>query len=95
MSNISGDEASLSAEEELHYQENHLHGSSSRPSNKNGTSDNQNPIQSTKKKRNLPGTPGKFKFTPPYIHHTYIVTYTHTQLIFSCMYIDIIMFMFY
>ncbi|KAK4273186.1 hypothetical protein QN277_021634 [Acacia crassicarpa] len=65
MSNISGDELSLSSGEELQYQENqqqqqhnHLHGSTSTPSNKNASSDHhQNRLQSTKKKRNLPGTP--------------------------------------
>ncbi|XP_028804195.1 protein indeterminate-domain 12-like [Neltuma alba] len=70
MSNISGDEAGLSPGEHVQYEEsqnqqqqdNHLHGSSSRPyyHNHNASNDYQHHPQSAKKKRNLPGTPGKF-----------------------------------
>lgn len=68
MSNISGDEGSFSSGnngEEVHqesqhqHQQSQLHDSSSGPSGacNSNASTNQ---QQTKKKRNLPGTPGKY-----------------------------------
>ena len=74
MSNVSGDEGSFSSgntgeevhqENEQQQQQNHLHGSNSGPSdacNSNGST-NQQQQQPTKKKRNLPGTPGKHSNT--------------------------------
>lgn len=74
MSNISGDEGSFSSGntgEEVHQEneqqqlQNHLHGSSTGPSDACNSNDstNQQQQQPTKKKRNLPGTPGKYSTT--------------------------------
>jgi len=68
MSNISGDEGSLSSAntvEEVHQeseqqQPQNRHGSSSGACNTNSSTSQQQQQQSTKKKRNLPGTPGKY-----------------------------------
>ncbi|KAJ0113728.1 hypothetical protein Patl1_01054 [Pistacia atlantica] len=75
MSNITGDEGSLSSgntgeevhqhQEKQHQQnlQNHLQGSTSGPSaatNSNGSTSQQQQQPVAKKKRNLPGTPGKF-----------------------------------
>ncbi|KAJ1412643.1 hypothetical protein SESBI_20374 [Sesbania bispinosa] len=71
MSNISGDEGSFSSGnngEEVHQEskqkqlQNHLHDSSSGPSDACNSNGSTNQHQ-TKKKRNLPGTPGKYSTT--------------------------------
>ncbi|KAJ1402333.1 Zinc finger C2H2-type [Sesbania bispinosa] len=71
MSNVSGDEVSFSSAntvEEVHQEkeqqqpQNHPHGSSSGPSgvSNSNSSSNQQQQEATKKKRSLPGTPGKY-----------------------------------
>ncbi|XP_027353552.1 zinc finger protein GAI-ASSOCIATED FACTOR 1-like [Abrus precatorius] len=71
MSNISGDEGSFSSGhngEEVHQEsqqpqlQKHLHDSSSGPSSASNSNGSINE-QQTKKKRNLPGTPGKYSNT--------------------------------
>jgi len=71
MSNISGDEGSFSSGnngEEVHQESQHqqppnqLHDSISGPSA--ACNSNSSTNQQTKKKRNLPGTPGKYSTTP-------------------------------
>jgi len=69
MSNATGDEGSFSSgntgeevvrEKQQKQLQNHLHGSSTGPSGANSNSSTSQQQPPAKKKRNLPGTPGKF-----------------------------------
>jgi hypothetical protein len=85
MSNITGDEGSFSSgntgeevhqEKQQHVQQlqHRLHGSSSAApgaSNSNSSTSQQQPV---KKKRNLPGTPGKFNH-PMNLSHVFYAKY--------------------
>ena len=83
MPNITGDEGSFSSGntgEEVHQEkqqqqlQHHLHGSSSAApgaSNSNSSTSQQQPV---KKKRNLPGTPGKFNH-PKNLSHVFSAKY--------------------